>query len=725
MRTFLFFFLTLTMSLNLLNAQEWFLYKEFPLNAVPKDIDVNNEGTLFMLTTDFNYYYKPLGGEWVKMNQPLLSNGTSILADKSSNRLYVGTGYLGIYHTSDYGENWGSTYLTTSPVSGHHEGYICFAGTGNPNLFFAGPISFSPQITRFTNQGTSGEFRTIDPSMNSNSAAQSMYYTANQKLLVGTVNNGIWISENNANSFIQTGFNSGNVLKFTEDNNGRVYALAKNLSDNSFLIITSDDYMNWTTLGLPDEDETYTTIFYDTLTSSLWLGSNQGVYKTGTDIISWENQTLNGPDPNAVELIYDNHSSLYLFTIGEGAKKLNADHTAWEQKNEGLEGEISQISINNNKLFAYHNFFSNRISEISNPGDNWVYTDLDMQNTASGIKNFSIDPENEILTTTFNKIYHSADNGETYTEVGNPTDSFLGIAKNGSGNNLFVTDYSGNKLYKSTDNGQNWTVVFDGGSVFSFSVIIDFIQNETGELYLVLFNSSNGFLYHLYGSVDDGETWDLLYENDSFLNDITLEGKFLSFGENNYFVSDYNVLKINMNPQEPVQISLPIPQSNHVPILSFKRATTGELFINYYTDQFYKSTDNGNSWEGFGHPVSNTSANPDPIGSEIELSDIPFWIMPTENQWNVPPGIYYYLKDSLKTSEASINTVDIYPNPVSGEFYINTDYRGALYLFDVSGKLITENTVNQKITKINIQSLPKGIYFLKLENGQSYKVLKQ
>src|SRR5690606_18287705 len=107
--------------------------------------------------------------------------------------------------------------------------------------FFAGTISLSPQITKFTNQGTAGEFKIIDPSMSPNSTAQSMYYTTNQKLLIGTVNNGIWVSENNADSFVQTNLSSGNIFKFTEDSSGRVYALKKDLTNNEVSLISSDD----------------------------------------------------------------------------------------------------------------------------------------------------------------------------------------------------------------------------------------------------------------------------------------------------------------------------------------------------------------------------------------------------------------------------------------------------------------------------------------------------
>jgi len=709
----------------LVHSQEWFLYKDFPLNVIPKDIEAGNDGTLFMLTTDFNYYYKTLNGEWTLMNQPILSNGNSILVDKNSNRMYIATGYLGIYYTSNFGNTWGNTYLTTNPVSGHHEGYLCFAGTENPNLFFAGLISFSPQITKFTNQGTSGEFKVVDPSMDPNSSAQSMYYTANQKLLIGTINNGIWVSENNANSFTQTGLTSGNVFKFTEDSNGRAYALRKDLETNEITLVSSDDYINWNTLELPD-NESYTTLFYDNQSASLWVGNNSEVFKTPVSAITWQNQNLNNPDPNAVEIINDHNGGLYLFTVNEAAQRLNEDGNQWENQNNGLTGETNAISIDSdNRLFTYINFFSNRISSAMSPVESWSYVDLDPGGTASGVRNFSINPENEILSTTFNKIYKSNDNGATYTELNNPGITSIGIAKTGINNNLFLSGYFGNKLYRSTDEGQSWQEVFDGAPIFNSASITDFTQNENGELFLLLFDASNGFVNHLYGSTDSGETWNLLYENDSFTDGFTIEGKLMSFGSKNYIITNYSVFEINTSPGPPAEINLPVSPVDQIPILSFKRTGSGELLINYYLDEFYKSSDNGTSWTSFGRPVSSTSANPNPLNPAINLNDLPFWIISLNNQWNVPPGIYYYLEDSLNSEDVLKDADIIYPNPASDIIHIKTGYRGNCKILDFSGRLLMEKIIMDELTQINIKDLSAGIYILRFENGKSYKIIKR
>jgi len=180
-----------------------------------------------------------------------------------------------------------------------------------------------------------------------------------------------------------------------------------------------------------------------------------------------------------------------------------------------------------------------------------------------------------------------------------------------------------------------------------------------------------------------------------------------------------------MSPGPPVQINLPVPPANQNPILSFKRTTSGELLVNYYLDEFYKSTDNGVSWTSFGRPVSSTSVNPNPINPSIHLNDLPFWIIPSDNQWNVPPGIYYYLENSLSSEDILKGSDIIYPNPVSNIIHIKTDYRGNCKVFDFSGKLLLEKTIIEELTQINIEDFPRGIYILRFENGESYKIIKR
>src|SRR5690606_37516315 len=94
---------------------------------------------------------------------------------------------------------------------------------------------------------------------------------------------------------------------------------------------------------------------------------------------------------------------------------------------------------------------------------------------------------------------------------------------------------------------------------------------------------------------------------------------------------------------------------------------------------------------------------------EFGFENTPFVIYKAYNSSSELQGVYYYGEEILSVTDEPISSnILVYPNPVSGQFYVNTNYKGNLYLFDVSGKLVQKEVVNQKVTKIDIQSLPKG-----------------
>ena len=81
--------------------------------------------------------------------------------------------------------------------------------------------------------------------------------------------------------------------------------------------------------------------------------------------------------------------------------------------------------------------------------------------------------------------------------------------------------------------------------------------------------------------------------------------------------------------------------------------------------------------------------------------------------------------DAVKT--VSDNQLSIYPNPATDGFYVITSIKTSVTVFSLSGQeLLTKNILSDKY--ININSLPKGMYIVKLvtENGiTEQKVIKQ
>src|SRR5690606_34179057 len=69
------------------------------------------------------------------------------------------------------------------------------------------------------------------------------------------------------------------------------------------------------------------------------------------------------------------------------------------------------------------------------------------------------------------------------------------------------------------------------------------------------------------------------------------------------------------------------------------------------------------------------------------------------------------------------NEFRIYPNPAKNSFFIESNEKGIIKIFDLNGKLIqTKKQISEK-TQIDI-SLPKGMYIVEFESGNSKSTKK-
>jgi hypothetical protein len=83
----------------------------------------------------------------------------------------------------------------------------------------------------------------------------------------------------------------------------------------------------------------------------------------------------------------------------------------------------------------------------------------------------------------------------------------------------------------------------------------------------------------------------------------------------------------------------------------------------------------------------------------------------------------------IKITNKQNNAVAIYPNPVKEETTLQINDRTLLntnaYLIDANGKSVKIISIKNAIAKINLSSLPSGLYILKLANGTVQKIIKE
>jgi hypothetical protein len=69
---------------------------------------------------------------------------------------------------------------------------------------------------------------------------------------------------------------------------------------------------------------------------------------------------------------------------------------------------------------------------------------------------------------------------------------------------------------------------------------------------------------------------------------------------------------------------------------------------------------------------------------------------------------------SVGLNEVSINRIQIYPNPTSGQFTIANANGSALMIYDVSGKLVYNQLLNDEVSTINLSNFDAGVYVISL-----------
>ena len=107
----------------------------------------------------------------------------------------------------------------------------------------------------------------------------------------------------------------------------------------------------------------------------------------------------------------------------------------------------------------------------------------------------------------------------------------------------------------------------------------------------------------------------------------------------------------------------------------------------------------------------------------------------TGSNGSIAQGVQQPYEISITTgvNETSINlNLSVYPNPTTNFLNLKFDSEKlenlSYQLYDLQGKVIENNKVNDNSTKIKMEALPKAIYFLKVTKNKeivkTFKIIK-
>lgn len=234
----------------------------------------------------------------------------------------------------------------------------------------------------------------------------------------------------------------------------------------------------------------------------------------------------------------------------------------------------------------------------------------------------------------------------------------------------------GNKIYKTQDNGQNWTELH---SIEEGQLVYDLKKNPLNAQELAAATSVGVFI-----SNDSGENWTQIYDE---------------------------------SPMNKVEFS-PLADGKIVASSHFE---DGGLFGYPASDaKTIYTKNNGETWEeiGTGELGFMRATSTDIMFTGENSADVYFLVQDL--------GLVKYTLDltTLGNEEINSNTSDvtIYPNPTTGilNFNSKSDIQN-IALFDLSGRKISEFNSAQ----INISSLPKGIYLVKISTKDGKTTTKK
>ena len=103
----------------------------------------------------------------------------------------------------------------------------------------------------------------------------------------------------------------------------------------------------------------------------------------------------------------------------------------------------------------------------------------------------------------------------------------------------------------------------------------------------------------------------------------------------------------------------------------------------------------------------------------------PNTIFDLQNEWtpfaaNTFDGIGYFTSTLSIENETILESFKMYPNPLKGNnLFIKTQQDSTIKIYNVLGKLILSDIVNSNKNKVDVSSLQKGIYLIKVTSGNS------
>ena len=422
------------------------------------------------------------------------------------------------------------------------------------------------------------------------------------------------------------------------------------------------------------------------------LGNDGGVYRStnGTAFTKINNLAIsqayrievNPNDPNQVYAGFQDNNT---------CRTLTGNTNAW-QPILGGDGMQPRVNPNNTDILFAQYQYGAFFRSIDNGGsfdlsDNGIST-TEPRNWDTPYVFDPANPNSMYFGTS--NLYKSIDNGISWTSISNNLGKtvYTGTQKYGTITTIDVSPLDSNVIFIGTDDGNVWKTVDAGATYTKISTAlpnkwvtrVKASLTNPNQVYVTY----SGYRYNLfdsnlYVSNDMGNSWQDLSADlpNSPLSDIEI-------GANNvlYVASDIGVLASN-----DLGVSWNFLGSNLPPVV------VTDLVLHTASNFLFAGT--------FGRGVY-----------KIDLTQVNL---------------------ASNSAELSVSNFKLYPNPTNSFLYVDVDFIKEqdfkIAFYDVKGTLVKKfqldkNEVGSKTIKMNVESLQKGVYILKINNQpKSHKIV--
>lgn len=232
---------------------------------------------------------------------------------------------------------------------------------------------------------------------------------------------GVYRSDDEGDSWIQTGLDDISVLSLAVKSSGHIFA------------------------GTPG------VVVFNKVSH---LNSESGIYRSTDNGKSWTQVYSTGY--GTYSIVVNSSGHLFAGIDGRGIIRSTDNGNTWERINTGLiDSRVYSLAVlSNDYVFAgtFHGF----IFRSMDNGDNWTRID----SLASPVWDFTTDKTDHIFAGTDSGIFRSTDNGNNWIQTNESLTKLWSLSANSAGHIFAGT--IGNGVFRSTDKGNNWTQISAG-----------------------------------------------------------------------------------------------------------------------------------------------------------------------------------------------------------------------------------------------------------------------